>query len=334
MAVYVVRNEQDAFALLKKAVDRQLPEDAQLAFEGGLSLTIHLTGPRFKGSVNPRVMRSLLAVQQGIYRSYASAKYGNARKRLSEEEKTALEINVKVRSGTTGLEVPSEDIAKHLISELATKMTPEQLFICVLTIIVLYFGQSAFRSYLEHRRETRQKEVSDETQRETLGAMKFISEQETKRMEILSQAIKRVPAMRYVPEQAAEAHEEVLRGIASAQKVDVAGIEMPQDATLTLVQNARRSADEVRLDGLYRLEKLDWSEPSRFKVRVRDVKSGLILDAEVQDDTFTGRYKDLLKEAEWSRVPVKLSINARRVSDDEYRGAVIIHVEAAPKKAA
>ncbi|HET9646182.1 MAG TPA: hypothetical protein VFP68_23150 [Burkholderiaceae bacterium] len=85
---------------------------------------------------------------------------------------------------------------------------------------------------------------------------------------------------------------------------------------MTLVQNARRESEEIRLDGVYRPLKLDWSDPSRFRVKVWNVESNLELDAVVQDDTLTGEYKAILQRAEWSRAPVRLQINAKRLGDD------------------
>lgn len=95
----------------------------------------------------------------------------------------------------------------------------------------------------------------------------------------------------------------------------------------TLTKNARRKSSEVRLDGIYRLVKLDWSDPLKFRVRVYDAQTGTEFDADVQDDSLDGKYRDYLREAEWARSPVHLRINAKLFGVEQYRDAVIVAVE-------
>ena len=61
-------------------------------------------------------------------------------------------------------------------------MDPAHVLIAVVSIAVMYFGSSSVKTYLEHRKDVRAKEVSDETQRKTLEALQFTSAQETERM--------------------------------------------------------------------------------------------------------------------------------------------------------
>lgn len=332
MATLEITNEKDAYALLEKVLAGKLPENAVVEFKGWPTLELHLKGKQFKGSITPPVMKSLLEFQQGIYQSYASAKYDNPAKRLTDKEKEALQINVKVTDGTTGLEINYQEIAKEIATQLVTKMTPEQVTVVLLTFAVLFFGKAAFAKYLDYRKETRLAELGDGTERTRIEAMTAMSEQETKRAEILAKALKSDPRLDNVGRIAEDTHTELLRGVRTADSATIAGVSVSGEAALTLVHNARRKSDEVRLDGIYRLLKLDWSDVTKFKVRVWNVTTGLELDAEVQDDSLTGKYKDLLKKAEWERQPIQLKINARQVGE-EYRGAVILEVAEIPKTA-
>lgn len=332
MATLEITNEQDAYALLDKALSGKLPKDAVVEFKGWPTLELHLKGKQFKGSITPPVMKALLEFQQGIYQSYASAKYDNPAKRLTDHEKEALQINVKVTDGTTGLQINYQEIAKELATQLVTKMTPEQVTTVVLTFAVLFFGKVAFAKYLDYRKETRLAELTDDTERAKIDTMRAMSEQETKRAEILARALSSAPRLENVGRIAEDTHTELLKGVRTADSADIAGVPVTGEAALTLVHNARRKSDEVRLDGVYRLLKLDWSDVTKFKVRVWNTETRLELEAEVQDDTLTGNYKALLQKAEWERAPVKLQINARKVGE-EYRGAVILEVSSVPKKA-
>lgn len=331
MITRTIRTEQQAYALLEETLSGSFTAGTAIRFEGWPTLTLHLHGDKLDGSITPSIMKGLVEFQKGLYHSYAVVKYGNSAKRLSEREKTALEINVKVGKGSANLSAPSEDIAKHLITELVTKMTPEHVLIAVLTLIIMYFGQSYLRSILDAKKEIRLKEITDETQKAALEAMKFSSAQETERTKIMAGAFQSVPALQLAAKIADDTHTEVLKSITSADSATVSGVELTKDMTLSLVQNARRNSTDVRLDGIYRLLKLDWSEPGRFRVKVWRESDGIELDADVQDDTLTGAYKDLLKAAEWDREPIHLSINAS-VIGGRYRDALIVQVQKAPPR--
>lgn len=324
----VVRSEAEAYALLDRALNGKVGPWSDLRLEGWPQLTIYLKGEKFDQTITPTVMKSLLEYQRLIYRAYASAKYDNESKRLTDTEKEALEIMVKVEGGSTKLDIDVNALAVEFVKQMGARMDSTHILIVLITFLTLYFGSSALKTFLDNRKEVRLKELTDETQRETLEALKFSSAQETKRTELLTQAITQLPSkLRAVEELSHDAKIELVKAVSEAETGSIGSVPIDGRTAMTLVQNARRTSEEVRLDGRYRLLKLDWSDPSRFRVKVFNTVTRAELDAEVQDDTLTGEYRKLLQDAEWSRSPVLLQINARQVGQ-EFRGAVIIKVEA------
>jgi len=326
LSVLLITSEAQAYSALEKALAGKLPEDTELQFENWPKLTFVVRGEGFNASLTPPIMVGLLEFQKGLYRSYAAIRYGNASKRLTNEEKDALQISVSVKKGSSDLTVPFDELAKHLITEMVQKMPSEYVLIAVLSIALMYFGSSFLKTLLDNRKEVRLKEITDDTQRKTLDAMKFSSQQETERSAILADAMSRVPDLKPAAIAAIAAHSEIIKSVATAESADISGVTLAGETALSLVQNKRHRSTEVRLDGTYRLQKLDWSEPGSFKVRVCRVSDNMIVDADVQDDTLTGAYKDILKAAEWNRKPVLLSINAKQVNE-EYKNAVIVRVQ-------
>ncbi|MFX1677887.1 hypothetical protein PV762_01515 [Mitsuaria sp. CC2] len=323
----VVRNEAEAYALLEKALNGKVEPWSALRLEGWPHLTIYLKGEKFEQTITPTVMKSLLEYQRLVYRAYASAKYDNESKRLTDAEKEALEIRVKVEGGSTKLDLDVNALAIEFVKQMGAKMDSTHILIVLLTFLALYFGTSSLKTFLDNRREVRLKELTDDTQRQTLEVLKFSSAQETKRTELLTQAISELPSkLKAVEELSQDAKVELVKAVSEADTAKIGSVPMDGRTAMTLVQNARRTSDEVRLDGRYRLLKLDWSDASRFRVKVYNIVTGVELDAEVQDDTLTGNYRKLLQDAEWSRSPVLLQINARQVGQ-EFRGAVILKVE-------
>lgn len=203
-------------------------------------------------------------------------------------------------------------------------MDPVHVIMLVLPIFLMYFGQSAYRSYLENRKEIKIREIADETQRQTLETMRFASEQETKRAQIIADVAKQQPRVAEMERIASESHAEIIKSMAAGDSSRIGNTALNPEIATTLVQGVRRKSHDVRLDGLYQILKLDWSDPLRFKVKVYSKKTGIILDADVQDGSLDGKHKDAIQEAEWSRQLVELRINAKTPGDGTYKDAVII----------
>ena len=67
-------------------------------------IMLHLTGEQFHSSISTTVMKSILKLQESIYRQYSLFVYGDIR-RLSTEEKGMLELYVKVENGSSIFEI-------------------------------------------------------------------------------------------------------------------------------------------------------------------------------------------------------------------------------------
>ena len=81
-------------------------------------------------------------------------------------------------------------VNKNLAKDLVGKMTGTEIVIVLVTLMLTYFGTSAYKSFLESRKEERIKNTSDETQRKMLETMQFTSAEEAKRTQILASAVK------------------------------------------------------------------------------------------------------------------------------------------------
>jgi hypothetical protein len=321
----VIKNEDDAYRILELAAEDKIGEYNEIIFDGWPTLNIYLKGEKFQKSLTPTVMKGLIELQKGIYQSYSAAKFNTPNKRLTDEEKDSLELRVVVNEGSSDLDINFTEIAVQLVRELGPKLDPNYILITVVGIAVMYFGHSAYKTYLENRKEVRLKEISDEHQKDIISALKFTSEQETKRSAILADVIKSQPNMAMVEKIAYDTHTDLVKSVSAGAQAKIGDTPLTPDISETLTQNARRKSREVRIDGIYRLIKLDWTNPSRFKVRVFNTQTGLELDAEVQDDSLTGQYKDAIKNAEWSRKPIHLEINAKQLGDDDqFYDAVIV----------
>lgn len=93
-----------------------------------------------------------------------------------------------------------------------------------------------------------------------------------------------------------------------------------------MVKNARLRATELRLDGVYRIHKVDSSSPNGFKLAVINTETKARLTAVVQDSALDAKAKDILKEAEWDKRDVYLEINAKVNGNNDFKEVVILSV--------
>ena len=86
--------------------------------------------------------------------------------KLSKEVKKELELVIKVE-----------------------KMDGKGIVACVLVFIAIYFGSSIWKKYLDNRKEERIAESKSKDKKALIEYLTFLSKEETKRTEILSNIV-------------------------------------------------------------------------------------------------------------------------------------------------
>ncbi|MBN3057967.1 hypothetical protein [Pectobacterium brasiliense] len=327
MTVAIIRGEDDVYALLSKLINGEdSPSDLKVLFEGWPKFKIKLVGEQFQSTITPTVMKAFLELQAGIYRSYATACYGspNATK-LTREEREMLEMVVEVEPGSSKFNVDFGEILQNAVDGVVGKLESKHILIALLSFSVLYFGDSAYKNYLENRKDVRQAEIKSDEQRELLKHLTFTSKQETERALIIATAAAQNSRVHTISELSKDTKAEVLKRASSADKIELQGIQLTGYEAEELSKNARQQAIEIRLDGNYRILNVDSSDPSEFKVKVRSLENGDEFVATVQDLTVDMSHKLALQRGEWDRKSVRLTINAKqRPSDGTIYSAKVI----------
>jgi hypothetical protein len=325
---FIIKSEADAYELLKLKADGVLDlSHAHIKFEGWPKLQIHLVGDKYHQTITPTLMKTFLDIQTAIYRSYSLATYNSPNIRLlKKEERDELEIEVKVSDGSSEYEIDLQEIFLKIIEKVGDKMEPDHIVIMVVSIAVLFFGKSAINSYLENRKEIKGQELKSEEQLAQIEALRFASQQETERAKIMAGIIKQEPRIENIEKTAYDMQTSIIKALSSADQAELQGLSIDPEIARMLTANARRKSEEVRLDGRFKILRVDSSDPTEFKVRIFNVASAELLDAVVQDSTLNQRNKPILQEAEWSRKPVDLTINAKDLRG-QIHNAVIIDVK-------
>ncbi|EOY2356189.1 hypothetical protein ACP1O4_004055, partial [Escherichia coli] len=304
-----------------------------LSFNGWPNLTIRLTGEKFNRSLTPSVMKGFVEMQAQINKSYALAKYGvpDVRK-LTKEELDALEIEVTVEQGSSIVEINIDGFLTKLTQELVGKMNATEIMFTVLGAAVIWGGVTVFKRFLDNRKDIRLAEIAKDGEKEHLRTMQIMSEQETKRLRVISEMIAEKPLLDNMDRMSYDAKTQMVKSFVRSDNAQIDGVTIDSEMAKELVTNARRRSSEMRIDGIYRIEEVNNTDPESFKVKVRRVDTDQRLTCVVQDVFLDeSGNKEALQRAEWERKPVHLSINAKHV-DGDIKSAVILYVRDVEQK--
>lgn len=326
-----IKNDSDALSIIERLLDGSLPENFKYELSGWPNLKISLKGDKFDQSLTPSVMEGFIELQKAVNRAYAEAVYGDSTKRLSEEEKDKLELTVKVEKGSSIFNVEFSDAALNLGQALVTKMDPIGIVVTVLGTGLILAGRSIWAKHLETQRLVKLESAKNERDREAFSSMQFMSEQETRRMEVMAAIIKQNQQLSRIQDIAKESKTDLIKSFSEADEVNIDGLLMSGEQAFSLTRNARSESVQTRIDGVYRVVRVDSSNPDIFKVKISNRDNGQTFEAMVQDETSNDAIKKLVQHAEWSRSFVRLSINAKMIRG-QVTGAVIIDAKPAAKR--
>lgn len=317
-----IASEADAFALLQSALQSELADQAYvLEFQDWPVLTLRFTGEGYESTITPAIAEALVELQRAMNRSFARVVHhaGNANT-LTKQERHAIEFKAKVDEGSSLITVDLGEYAQALSSAMVGKMNGTELVILVLGLAISAGSGLAYKAFLAAR--SQDKKVDNETQR-----LVQMSTQETRRLEIFSNALTGHPALKASHEDFEGVRHEVLRSVGDADSLDIQGVTLSQDQARVIAITPRAQAEEIQLNGNYRITKLDWTKEDEVRISLYGVGAqAREFVASMRAHNLTPQNIEKLKACEWDRKLVYLSINAT-VLRGEVTTATIVDVE-------
>ena len=332
MRTISITSEDDAYKYLRDAIQGKLGKDAlNFEFSGWPKVTVYLGSDFHKQSLTPSNMVGFIELQKSINRTYALLKYNDSSKRLTQEEKQALEMNVKVGKGSTQSEAFLDKVAEAVANGLTT-MPPEMLAITLLGAALLWAGQASFGKFLETRKETRirELEINDKAiQRDVrikeLEHMSFVSAQENERLKLVTEAMKRSPSLMDAHDIIEDGFSEVLKGARNADKAIIQGKEIDREEIQELRINARTRSKDGVINGDFKVEYVNSSDDEVTRVKLRRASDDLVVTIDIPAAAHpeTQELRDALQKAEWEKRLLACSLEVKK-SGDQIRSAKII----------
>lgn len=307
-----VNNEAEAFELIKAALNNQFAnQNISLVFQNWPKIEIKLDGEGYDSTITPDLALALVELQRALNRTYISFIHGpHSTNRLSNIQRDDIQFKAKVESGSSVIKVDLGDFAAKLVETTVGKMSPDQVVISVLGVAAMAVGVIAYKAYLNANSED--KKITD-----TNRTMLAMNEQETARAKILADALTREPKLVYVKENFDIARNELIKGVADADHLSFNGVVVDNDTAKKIATTVRSVSNEIQLNGTYYVTETNLRKPDEIKLGLKRKQDGREFEASFHDNSLDGAQIELLKQAEWGRTTVFLSINAT-----ELRGKV------------
>ncbi|HWX01451.1 hypothetical protein [Collimonas sp.] len=318
-----VSSEQDAFDLLKRAINDELSDQLVLKFDNWPKLTVTLKGSGYDSTITPSLMQAMIDLQHGINRTYSKLIYDHPDSRhLKDAERQQLEFKAKVEQGSSVVEINLADFAQKLASELVGKMEPSQIVILGVVGASLWAATSMFKHYVSTQAKHKEAEIDADK-------LIKLSTLETERLSIVTQALQMQPRLVSVEKDAQLTSMSFLKGISDADSIDVNGIKLTNDEVRKVISTSRSESSEIQLNGNYRILSVDTSKEDEIKIKIRHLEKARDFWAKFKDNSLDKEHVRALQDAEWSKTPVYLSVNATELRG-EVTTAVIISAKPQP----
>lgn len=298
-----VKNEDDAWELLQKALANEISETAQVTFEGWPIFKLTIEGKDFAGSIPTRIMPPILDLQKEIHRIYCKAKYNTEEtNKLRKEEREFLELVVSIKPGSTKFITDLFKALNEIIKN--SDMSGTQILILVISIGTLLTTSVAWKDWLASNERKHGQEVTTK-----------LSEQETKRLELVTQALTATPELRQNKTAIDNFKSDISKKLKPADQLIIGEDPIINgERAAEIVPSPKEVTIDVRLDGKYAINEVkfptEYGGDYRFSVtRLKDDKSFMV---DASPDALTPQQITILKDGGFEIKHVFMGINAKQ----------------------
>jgi hypothetical protein len=228
-----------------------------------------------------------------------------------------------VKGGSSDQSVDIQAILESIAAKLVSNMGPNETLISILAAILTYGGVTMFKAWFSNQKEIRLAEIEAlktsnivKAQTAALDTIAIVSGVDRSRVQLIEKAREIVPIISSLQSEADRSREALVKHL-TKDDARLNGVQVTAEAGQTLTSSTRLEAQDSRRDGLYKIRKVDTTSITGFRVHLSD-KSKKELIGDVAEVMTTLEDRQVIKDAEWSKIPVFLQINAK-----ERRGKIV-----------
>lgn len=322
-----ISNEQEAIDLIKKALDGEYDESIfQIKFNDWPKLDVTFRGDRYSSSLPSGVMASFLELQSSLNRIYADLVYSGDLRSLSSEDKQTIELVFYVEEGSSKIKADFTGFLNRLGDAMQDSKNFKTVVILVGVLGTAGVGGLVADSYFDNQAKIDIAKIESEALAERDSA-------ETKRLKIVTDAMKAHPRLISSVEKINDAKKSVVASAYDADEVVIDGKHFSKDEIASLVTSQRSTTRVFVLNGTFIIDGLrgySENEGKSTTVTLKDVESGEVFTAyfdKTDVDSFSFADIDRLFDAFKKSKQIKLSISQRVKPNGDVTKSTIITVK-------
>lgn len=313
-----ITNEIEAFEYLEKALNEELAGNAvKIEFNNWPVLTFSLQGDGYDSTITSQMAEALVDLQHAMNRVYARTIRGSKNPNvLTLEQKRSIAFKAKVEKGSSLVTVDMGDFMSDLAMGLVGKMDGTQIVVTVIGLAVAAGAHSVAKAWMQQRSNHR---TADLAMQERLA----MSAAETSRLVIFQKALTDNSFVRNGEQDFSDARHSFVKGVADASSMKFQGVELLNSQARIIASTPRTAAEEVQLNGDYRINKLDWTKEGEVRISLFGTNQALEFTARLNTATLMAPQKEMLKASEWDRRTLHLQINATKLRGEVTTATIV-----------
>lgn len=297
-----IQTEEEAWSLIQSVLSGDFGDKPVIpTFDGWPSQEIIFWLDDEHEVLTAPMLEALLDYQAGIYRAFMLVVEDTTNlRKLSDEYRRKYEIRFQVGQGCTKLIPDFTSVLEKFATAAAGNMTGSQITIAILGVALMFFGNSAWKAWLDGRTKKAAEESKSDSTKEMLGALHFASEQDTVRTTLLIGALEKCFGNRALVDASEEGKHGVLRAAARMDSTEVADVEIEPNVARKIARNGRTEPEMDIEIGNFIVLRNDANPDTPFKVKVRNLSTDEEFSAGIRDALVAGNDRQVISEAEWT----------------------------------
>lgn len=323
-------SESDVIALLQRVLNDEV-DSANISIElkNFTHFNMHVSGDKFHQTITPSVMKGFIDLQAAIYKSFSLIRYNDAiPNKLTQEDRSALELEVKVIDGSSGFEVDWDKVLNNLIDKTVGKMEGKHVLVAVLAAILLFAGYSTYQLHITNQTEIRKEEISlkkDEQERaERLETIKLLAKPNPEAAKVIEKAALQNADVKTMKDEAKNVAVSFIKSVREGDQIEFQNaVALSGEAAQEISITPKSRWQPERLDDWYFVKQVDSSHAAKRKIRIRRASDNKEFLAVLVNDTLDQKNLNLIQDAEWEYKKIYLKVEASSLNG-EYKKAVIL----------
>ncbi|AKH37352.1 MULTISPECIES: hypothetical protein [Nitrosomonas] len=302
----IISSESEGWELLEKALANEIGSAATITFQDWPVFNLTIEGRDFHGTIPTRIMPSIMDLQKEIHRLYCKAKYRTEDiRKLTQDEKDQLELVVSVKPGSSNFFTELFNALNEVIKN--SNMDGTQALILVLGIGMMITSVVCWKEWVQSKERLHSKETTVR-----------LSEEETKRTKIITDAMKESSELKKDKEDVDAFRSNISRKLKPTDQIRVDNEPIINgEMAAEIIPSTKEESEDIRIDGEFIINQVKFPNEygGKYRLPITCLFDDKNIMVDASPDTLTQEDISILKESGFSVKRILMQINAKQLRD-------------------